>query len=72
MIEPRRPRALWRSPMRVLVGYASRFGPTRDTAIRIGGTVRTLIADVEVRSVDEIADIDAWAAKIAQEIRVQN
>ena len=44
--------------MRVLVGYASRFGSTRDIANRIADAVRANGSDVDVRSVDEISDID--------------
>jgi menaquinone-dependent protoporphyrinogen IX oxidase len=39
---------------RVLIGYASRFGSTRDIANRIASAVRTDGNDVDVRSVDEI------------------
>jgi len=42
--------------MRMLIGYASRFGSTRDIAIRIAGTVRTHGIEVDVRTVDEISD----------------
>ena len=49
---------------RVLVGYASRFGSTRDIAIRIAGTVRTRGNDVDVRSIDEISDLDQYDAVV--------
>jgi len=49
---------------RVLVGYASRFGSTRDIANRIAGAVRTNGRDVDLRSVDEISDIDPYDAVV--------
>jgi menaquinone-dependent protoporphyrinogen oxidase len=49
---------------RVLVGYASRFGSTRDIANRIAGAVRTNGSDVDLRSVDEISDIDHYDAVV--------
>ena len=39
--------------MRVLVGYASRFGSTRDIANRIADPVRTRGSKVDVRSLDD-------------------
>ena len=44
--------------MRMLIGYASRFGSTRDIAIRIADAVRTHGNEVDVRSVDQISDVD--------------
>jgi len=45
--------------MRILIGYASRFGSTRDIAIRIADTLRARGNLVDVRPVDahELADI---------------
>jgi menaquinone-dependent protoporphyrinogen oxidase len=48
----------------VLIGYASRFGSTRDIANRIASAVRTDGNDVHVRSVDEIADLDPYDAVV--------
>src|SRR6186997_3486912 len=50
--------------MRILIGYASRFGSTRDIAIRIAGTVRTRGNDVDLRSVDAISDFDRYDAVV--------
>ena len=50
--------------MRVLIGYASRFGSTRDIAIRIANTIRTDGNDVDFRSVDEISDFDQYDAVV--------
>ena len=51
--------------MRVLVGYASRFGSTRDIAIRIADAVRTRgSSEVDVRSVEDISDIDRYDAMV--------
>jgi len=50
--------------MRVLVGYASRFGSTRDIANRIGDALRTAGSDVDVRSVDEISDFAPYDAVV--------
>lgn len=50
--------------MRVLVGYASRFGSTRDIANRIGDAVRKDGSDVDVRSVDDIPDFDRYDAVV--------
>src|SRR6185295_20365749 len=50
--------------MRVLIGYASRFGSTRDIALRIGDKLRTHGSDVDVRSVDEISDVDRYDAVV--------
>ena len=49
---------------RVLIGYASRFGSTRDIANRIAGAVRTDGSDVDVCSVDEISDFDRYDAVV--------
>jgi flavodoxin-like protein len=48
--------------MRVLVGYASRFGSTRDIATRIADAVRAGGSEVDVRSVDDISDLDCYDA----------
>ena len=37
-----------RMKMRMLIGYASRFGSTRDIAIRIAGIVQARGTDVDV------------------------
>ena len=51
--------------MRVLVGYASRFGSTRDIAIRIADAVRTRgSSEVDVRSVEDISDVDRYDAMV--------
>lgn len=50
--------------MRVLIGYASRFGSTRDIAVRIADTVRTHGNEVDVRSVEEISDVDRYDAVV--------
>ena len=42
--------------IRVLIGYASRFGSTQDIANRIADAVRKDGSEVDVRSVEEIAD----------------
>jgi menaquinone-dependent protoporphyrinogen oxidase len=55
---------MWAKTMRVLIGYASRFGSTRDIANRIADTVRTDGSDVDVRSVDEISDCDSYDAVV--------
>lgn len=52
------------TPMRVLIGYASRFGSTRDIAKRIGEAVRADGIDVDVRSVDQISGIDGYDAVV--------
>ena len=44
--------------MRVLIAYASRFGSTRDIAVRIASTIGTAGSDVDVRPVAEIQDVD--------------
>jgi menaquinone-dependent protoporphyrinogen oxidase len=44
--------------MRVLVGYASRSGSTREVASRIASAIRTDGHDVDLRSVDEITNFD--------------
>jgi len=50
--------------MRTLIGYASRFGSTRDIAVRIADTVRTHGIAVDVRSVDEIPNFDQYDAVV--------
>lgn len=48
------------STKRVLVGYASRFGSTREIATRIAGLLRNSGNEVDVASVGEIAHVDAY------------
>jgi menaquinone-dependent protoporphyrinogen oxidase len=48
----------------MLIGYASRFGSTRDVASRIADTVRARGNDVDLRSVGEIADFDRYDAVV--------
>lgn len=50
--------------LRVLVGYASRFGSTRDIATRIGDAIRTPGCEVDVRSVEEISDVGGYDAVV--------
>jgi len=50
--------------MRVLVGYASRFGSTRDIAGRIANVVRTHGNEVDLRRVDDIPDFDRYDAVV--------
>ena len=50
--------------MRMLIGYASRFGSTQDIAIRIADTVRARGHLVDVRSADEIWDFDHYDAVV--------
>jgi menaquinone-dependent protoporphyrinogen oxidase len=50
--------------MRVLVGYASRFGSTRDIAKRIGDAVRTDGSDVDLRPAEDISDFDGYDAVV--------
>jgi menaquinone-dependent protoporphyrinogen IX oxidase len=50
--------------IRVLIGYASRFGSTRDIANRIADAVRKDGSEVDVRSVDEISDLDHYDAVV--------
>ena len=50
--------------MRILIGYASRFGSTRDIAMRIADKLRTHGSDVDVRSVDEISDVARYDAVV--------
>lgn len=50
--------------MRVLVGYASRFGSTRDIAMRIADRLRTHGNEVDVRSVEEISSCDPYDAVV--------
>jgi menaquinone-dependent protoporphyrinogen oxidase len=49
---------------RVLIGYASRFGSTRDIANRIADAVRKDGSEVEVRSVEEISALDHYDAVV--------
>ena len=49
---------------RVLIGYASRFGSTRDIANRIADAIRKDGSEVDVRSVDEISDLDHYDAVV--------
>ena len=61
--------------MRMLIGYASRFGSTRDIAIRIADGVRTHGNEVDVRSVEEISEFDpydydgSWTAEATDLVR---
>jgi len=50
--------------MPMLIGYASRFGSTRDIAIRIAGAVRTHGNAFDVRSVDKISDCVPYDAVV--------
>jgi menaquinone-dependent protoporphyrinogen oxidase len=50
--------------MQVLIGYASRFGSTRDIANRIANAVRTDGNDVDLCSVDEISDFERYDAVV--------
>ena len=50
--------------MRTLIGYASRFGSTRDIAIRIAEVIRTRGHAVDVRSVGEISDLESYDAVV--------
>ena len=50
--------------MRMLIGFASRFGSTRDIATRIASIVRTHGIDVDVRTVDEISDFGPYDAVV--------
>jgi menaquinone-dependent protoporphyrinogen oxidase len=50
--------------MRVLVGYASRFGSTRDIADRIASVLRTDGSDVDLRQAGDIADFDRCDAVV--------
>ena len=49
---------------RVLVGYASRFGSTRDIAMRIAERVRADGHDVDVHSVGDISNIAPYDAVV--------
>ena len=46
--------------MRTLIGYASRFGSTRDIAIRLAEVIRARGHAADVRSVDEISDFESY------------
>jgi menaquinone-dependent protoporphyrinogen oxidase len=50
--------------MRVLVGYASRFGSTQEIAMRIADIVRAHGSEVDVRSAGEIPDVDPYDAVV--------
>jgi menaquinone-dependent protoporphyrinogen oxidase len=50
--------------MRVLIGYASRFGSTREIAIRIAKTIGTTGSDVDVRQADEIWEVALYDAVV--------
>ena len=50
--------------MRVLVGFASRFGSTRDIANRIADAVRRDGCEVDVRPVDGISGVDRYDAVV--------
>jgi menaquinone-dependent protoporphyrinogen oxidase len=50
--------------MKVLVGYGSRFGSTREIAIRIGAAIRSNGRDVDVRSANEIGSFDPYDAVV--------
>jgi len=47
-----------------MVGYASRLGSTRDMATRIADTIRTRGSEVDLRSVDDILDVDRCDAMV--------
>ena len=44
----------------VLIGYASRFGSTREIAVRIADTIRSHGYAVDVRSAEDIGDVDGY------------
>lgn len=48
--------------MRVLVGYASRFGSTRDIASRIADAIRAGGSAVDLRAIEDIADVEGYDA----------
>lgn len=50
--------------MRILIGYASRFGSTRDIANRIAHAIRADGNVVDVRSADQIADFEDYDAVV--------
>ena len=50
--------------MRVLIGYASRFGSTRDIAMRLAGKLRTHCREVDVLPVNEISDAGPYDAVV--------
>ena len=52
------------SAMRVLIGYASRFGSTRDIAMRLAGKLRTHCREVDVLPVNEISDAGPYDAVV--------
>ena len=49
---------------RVLIGFASAHGSTKEVAVRIGEILRVEGFDVDVREFDEIDSIDAYGAAI--------
>jgi len=49
---------------KVLIGYASAYGSTKEVAVRIGEIMRADSFDVDVRAFDEIDSIDAYGAAI--------
>ena len=52
------------SAIRVLVGYASRFGSTQEIAIRIAAAIHANGSDVDVRSVEDIVSVDPYDAVV--------
>jgi menaquinone-dependent protoporphyrinogen oxidase len=50
--------------MRVLIGYASRFGSTREIANRIAEAIRKSVSNVDACSVDEISGFDGYDAVV--------
>ena len=57
--------------MRVLIGYASRFGSTRDVAMRIADTIRTHGNEVAVGTFCvRVADTEGLSAPTTFTIRV--
>jgi len=50
--------------MRVLIGYASRFGSTRDIAMRLAGKLRTHCREVDVLPVYQISDAGPYDAVV--------
>lgn len=47
---------------RALVGYASRYGSTREIALRIADTMRADDIEVDVRCVEDISDVSPYDA----------
>lgn len=50
--------------MRVLVAYASAYGSTKGIAERIGGRLAVAGADVEIRRIDDVEDIEGYDAVV--------